>query len=216
MIRAAALGALLLCCTGCGSQTAVVSSSSLHLSATSPHAPPRSMTLNTSPDGGFYVNPNRLAVATVATVDGASIAGLSSSVADAVHATSHLGNPVAIVFRVNNNGKASSDPAFGDMQIASDYAPTAASGKARGYYHPFLPVAMVVAGAEPEDNCAVHLDQGQSATVILVYPPMQPAQTILWGIYGGPTVTLHVGGRVPPLPESLRAEGCTPPPEVSA
>jgi len=113
--------------------------------------------------------------------------------------------------RLHNDGRAGSEPALQDLQVASDYAPAGtASGPLRALYHPTFPLAAlsdrVITG-----DCTVHLDPGQTATVLLLYPPLRPSPTYLWGRFASFSLELHGGGGVPGLDGDLHVAACTPP-----
>lgn len=206
------LGSMLASCGASG--VVQIDSSQLKLPPASGSTELASLDLRTTPDGGFYVNPDAIKVLADGPVNAAPLLALGGNARDALNATAPAGSPFAIVLRITDNGKAGSDPSFGDLQIASDYAPAQAGQTSlHHYYHPLVPLTLL-SDAELTDNCAVHLDPGSSAIVILVYPAIKNSSSVYWGWFGGPAVTLKRGGSTQ-LPPVLNAEYCSPAPVQS-
>jgi hypothetical protein len=73
----------------------------------------------------------------------------------------------------------------------------------------------VVSATRPGGDCSVHLDPGHPIVVILVYPPVNLAKTMVWGAYGDFVLTVPTGGALPVLPGTLQAVTCAPPDTVA-
>jgi len=205
---AAALAGVGLAACG-GSAPALVQSQALGLPAGRTVPTLASTTLYTSPDGGIYRNPDPLRVIVARTIDGAPLAGRLGRAATGWDQLSGLGPFEVIGFSLRNDGKVGSDPEIDDLQIASDFAPPSAAGPLRHYYHPLFPIAAL--SELRGSDCAVHLDPGQSATVLLVYPPVRQAPVLLWGRYQDFAVSLHPGGALPNGLLELYLTPCHPP-----
>jgi hypothetical protein len=209
----AALAVLL---AGCGGGHPGVPAEALGLPEESPPAILATVPVATSPDGGIYRNPDRLDVLLVGTLGGGAVAarlGLGPSAAGWT-ALRPLGDLLVVGLRLRNDGKASSSPEVGDLQVASDYAPPGTdAGPLRHFYHPTLPLAALSTSGVSAD-CSVRLDPGQSAAVVLLYPPIRRTPAILWGRYGEFAVQLPLGGGLPPGLGTLRGVACSPPPMV--
>jgi hypothetical protein len=192
-LAAAVAGVGLAACGG--SAPATVASQVLGLPAGRTVASIASTTLYTSPDGGIYRNPDPLEVIVVGAIDASDVAGRLGKAAAGWAQLSALGRFEVIGFRLRNDGKVGSDPEIDDLQIASDFAPPTATGPLQHYYHPLFPLAALA--ERRGSDCGVHLDPGQSSTVLLVYPPVRQAPSLLWGRYQDFAVSLHAGGAVP-------------------
>lgn len=197
---------------GCGGGGPTLPASALRLPATAATAAPLATTrVATSPDGGIYVNWDDLSVVLLTTTDGAPIAGRLGDRAAEWPALRPLGRLTLLGIRLRNTGRAGSEPSLDDLQVASDYAPDGtASGPLRHLYHPTFPLAAlsdrVIAG-----NCSVHLDPGQAATVLLVYPPLRASASYLWGRFRRFALELRPGGTAASLGGDLHLAACTPP-----
>jgi hypothetical protein len=210
--RAVLGAAALLAAAGCGSGGGpTLAASALGLPSTGAGERQLASThVDTSPDGGIYVNRDDLDVVLLTTVDPAPIAARLGDRVAGWPALRALGRFTLLGLRLRNQGKAASEPALNDLQVASDFAPDGTStGPLRHLYHPTYPLAALsdqgIAG-----NCTVHLDPGQTATVLLVYPPLRPAATYLWGRYQRFALDLRPGGGAA-LAGDLHAAACTPP-----
>jgi hypothetical protein len=197
--------------TACGGGSLVLGGSALSLPTAAP-AQLGTTTVYTSPDGGIYRNPLRLDVLMVARAQVSSIATALGSASSDWAALQPFGTFTLLAVRLRNDGKAFADPELRDLQIASDFAPPGtASGPLRHFYHPTYPLAAV--GSTPlSAECQPHLDPGQSTTVVLVYPPIRPTPTILWGRYQEFALRLDFGGGVGSLFSGrVHATPCPPP-----
>ncbi len=213
--RLAAALAATAALTGCGRAGPTLDASGLGLPATVA-APQAVRDVATSPDGGIYRNPDRLEVVYVGPVDADPVA-------------SHLGEPArewaqlkpygaftAVALRLRNDGKSGSEPELDDLQVAGDLAPGGADqGPLRHFFHPAFPLA-AVADRPLAGNCTVHLDPGQQATVILLYPPLRTDLPVVWGRYTDFALSLRRTGGVGDLHGGLHAGACTPPSVSSA
>jgi hypothetical protein len=198
---------------GCGSASgAQLAAASLDLPSGNPMRPLGSTTMYTSPDGGIYRNPDHVDVTLVSTQAIDTVAQRTGQVA--AWQPLHSFGPFAVVgLRVRNDGKAGSDPALNDLQLASDLAPDGtASGPLHHFYHPMFTLA-VVSDLPIGDACSVHLDPGQTASVLLVYPPIRPVTSVLWGRYDDFSVHAGTGGGLSFAGDQLFAAACTPPPQ---
>lgn len=168
------------------------------------------VTLYTSPDGGIYRNPDHLELRLLTREPPSTLASLLPSV-NGVHELASLGDFTFVGLTVRNDGKAFSDLQLNALQIASDYAPdAAASGALRHYYHPLFPLAVLTVHGS-DASCTVHVDPGQHAVAVLVYPPLRATDTIVWGAYKDFAVRAPFGGALPTGSYSWRAQPCTPP-----
>jgi hypothetical protein len=211
----AALAALVVPVAGCGGGSPAVRAAALGLPVTTHPAILATVPVATSPDGGIYRNPDRLDVLLAGTLDGAAVTARLGPPAAGWTALRPLGNLLVVGLRLRNDGKASSSPEVGDLQVASDYAPPGTdAGPLRHFYHPTLPLA-ALSTAEVSGDCSVRLDPGQSAAVLLLYPPIRRTADILWGRYGEFAVRLPLRGGLPADLGTLRAVACTPPPMVA-
>lgn len=212
--RAALLAAGAAVLAGCGSNSgAAVTAAELGIATAAPAAvtPLASATLYTSPDGGIYRNPDRADVVLAGSVDGAALAARLGAEAASWSQLDGLGPFTAIALRLRNDGKVGSDPALDDLQIASDFAPPGtAAGSLRHFYHPMWPIALV-SDRPLQDSCAVHLDPGETALAVLVYPPVRRTGPLLWGRYGDFAVNVPLGGAAAAPGTGLHAATCSPP-----
>lgn len=195
---------------GCGS-AAELDAAALGLPQQGPVRSLATATVATSPDGGIYKNPDHLEVLLVERHGIDPVAADLGSKAASWAQLRGLGDFTLVGLRLRDDGKVSSDPQLGDLQMASDYAPSGtASGPLRHFYHPTFPLA-VVADSNPASDCSIHLDPGHSGIAILVYPPVDLGSTMVWGRLGDFVLTVPVGGALPPLSTQLHAVACTPP-----
>ncbi|HVS41161.1 MAG TPA: hypothetical protein VMU20_02725 [Candidatus Dormibacteraeota bacterium] len=203
-------GTLLVACGG--GSGATVPASALGLPPASGGAPALASTrVATSPDGGIYVNWDDLSVVLLTTTDATPIAGRLGGLAPTVTALRPLGRFTLVGVHLRNRGKVGSEPALDDLQVASDYAPDGtSSGPLRRLYHPTFPLAALSPQAIAGD-CTVHLDPGQTATVLLLYPPLRTAASYLWGRFDGFSLELRPGGRAEDVDGDLHVAACTPP-----
>ena len=168
-------------------------------------------TVATSPDGGIYRNPDHLEVLLVERHDAGAVAARLGTAAASWAQLRGLGDFTLVGLRLRDDGKVSSEPQLGDLQMASDYAPPGtSSGPLRHFYHPTYPLALV-SDTSAGSDCSIHLDPGHSGIAILVYPPVNLAATLVWGRLGDFVLTVPVGGALPPLETNLHAVACTPP-----
>ena len=204
---AAAVTATLL--GACGHASPTIDSAGLGL----PSAPANAMAsqqVATSPDGGIYRNPDQLDVVWVGTVDPDALAARLGTTA-AWAPLRPLGPMLGVGLRLRNDGKAGSEPELDDLQVASDQAPPGtSSGALRAFYHPTYPLA-ALSDVNVTGNCTVSLDPGQSATVVLLYPPTAAGQRIVWGRYLEFALALQRGGGLGDVPSGLHAAVCAPP-----
>lgn len=167
-------------------------------------------TVYTSPDGGIYKNPDHVDITLVSRQDVDAVAQRTGQSA-AWQPLRTLGPFSVVGMRLRNDGKAGSEPSLNDLQLASDLAPdSTASGPLRHFYHPMFTLA-VVSDQPIGDSCSVHLDPGQTASVLLVYPPIKPVASILWGRYNDFSVQAVLGGGLSFGSDQLHASACTPP-----
>jgi hypothetical protein len=204
----------------CGSQ-ATVASSSLGIPDAKHPAVLGRATFHTSPDGGIYDNPDPVQVTLVGRIP---FHGLASRVG-----TQHQWSPLAaygaltvVGFRMHNAGLAGSDPQLDQLQIASSSWSTCASGGEgalcpRGvsratfdkFYYPAFPLAGL-STVSVGSQCQIHIDPGQTVTVVLVYPPIRATASLTWGEYGSFAISLPLGGSIAPTGD-LKVSVCTPP-----
>jgi hypothetical protein len=209
--RVAALLAAVSALSACGSSAAVLDAGSLHLPSSSSAAALAAATVSTSPDGGIYRNPDHLEVMLVEQHNVDAVATQLGSASGSWSQLRSLGDFTLVALRLRDDGKVSSDPQLGDLQMASDYAPAGtSSGPLRHFYHPTYPLALV-ADSSPGDGCSIHLDPGHSGVAILIYPPIALPTTLVWGRLGDFVLSVPTGGALPPLAGALHAEVCTPP-----
>jgi hypothetical protein len=165
----------------------------------------------TSPDGGIYRNPDNLQVVLIGRHGVDAVASQLGAAASGWSQLHRFGDFTLVALRLRDDGKVSSDPLLGDLQLASDYAPAGtASGPLRHFYHPTYPLA-VIADSKPGSDCSIHIDPGRSGVAILVYPPVELPSTVVWGRLGDFVLSIPAGGALPPLAGSLHAVACTPP-----
>jgi hypothetical protein len=168
-----------------------------------------STTYRTSPDGGIYQNPDPLTVTLVGRIPMQPLARTLG--AQSRWATLAAYGPLTVVgFQLHNAGLAGSDPQLNSLQVASDLSPTGASPAiVSRFYYPAYPLAGL--STVPIDGqCTVHLDPGQTVTVVLVYPPIRSTTYVTWGEYGDFAIAIPLGGAIP-VTGTLRANLCTPP-----
>lgn len=196
---------------GCGGTSLSFDAAALGLPTSNAPAVLAATTVATSPDGGIYRNPDHLDVLLVARHDVAAVAAQLGAAASGWSALQRYGAFTLVAIRLRDDGKVSSDPLLGDLQLASDYAPAGtATGQLRHFYHPTFPLA-VVAASKPADDCSVHIDPGHSVVAILVYPPVSLPRTVVWGRLGDFVLSIPAGGALPSIPGQLHARACTPP-----
>lgn len=168
-------------------------------------------TVATSPDGGIYRNPDHVEVTLVHHGNAALVASRLGGATSQWQPLNRLGAYTMVGMRVRDDGKVGSDPELNDLQVASDFAPAAADHEPlHHFYHPTYPLA-AVSDATVNDDCSVHLDPGQSATVILLYPPLRPAATIVWGRFDGFALTLRTETGSIAASGTMHAAACSPP-----
>jgi hypothetical protein len=196
--------------TGCGPGGVALDVAALGLPQGGAPAALATTTVTTSPDGGIYKNPDHMEVLLVRRhpVDAlATRLGTAASWAQ----LRPLGDFTLVAVRLRNDGKVSSDPRLGDLQMASDYAPAGtATGPLRRFYHPTYPLALI-ADSSPSADCSIHIDPGHWGLAVLVYPPVDLPTTLVWGRLGDFVLSVPTGGALPPLQTDLRAVSCTPP-----
>ena len=167
-------------------------------------------TINTTPDGGIYENPDHVEVMLVGRHDVSMVEALLGGTASSWSQLSRFGPFTLVALTLRNDGKAGSDPQLNNLQLASDYAPAGtSSGPLRVFYHPTWPLALLSPTA-PGDNCSVHIDPGHTAVAILVYPPDDIPRSVVWGAYHSFVLTIPTGGALPAL-SSLDVAACSPP-----
>ena len=187
-----------------------MTSSSLHLPSATGTRPLGTATVYTSPDGGIYRNPDHVDITLLSTQDVDSVAQRTGQTAS-WQPLRTLGSFFVVGVRLRNDGKVGSDPSLNDLQLASDLAPDGtASGPLRHFYHPMFTLA-VVSDQPIGDACSVHLDPGQTVSVLLIYPPIKPVASILWGRYDDFSVQAGLGGGLSFGSDQLYASACTPP-----
>jgi hypothetical protein len=180
-----------------------------------------SATYDTSPDGGIYVNPDPIHVTLVGRISMEPLAqriGAQKTWA----ALQGLGPLTAVGFQLTNDGLAGSSPQLDDLQIASSSWATCQAGSSTAlcpagvsratfnqFYYPAYPLAGLSTVAI-DASCSVSIDPGQTATVILIYPPIRSTSYVTWGEYGTFAVALPLGGAVADT-GALRANICVPP-----
>jgi hypothetical protein len=208
--RVAALGLLAaVVLPGCGHPGPTLDTSGLGLPSASA-SPMATRQMATSPDGGIYRNPDNVDVLWVGSVDPTPIATRLGTTT-AWSPLSPLGALLGVGLHLHNDGKAGSQPALNDLQVASDQAPPGTdSGPLRRFYHPTFPLA-ALSDLPVTGDCTVNLDPGQSATVVLLYPPTATGSRVVWGRYTEFALELHRGGGLGHLPDGLHVGACTPP-----
>ena len=173
--------------------------------------PLASTTLFTSPDGGIYQNPDHLDVQLVMRHAPDEVLQMLPGSAPSWQGLRGLGAFTFIGVAVRNDGKAGSDPQLNALQIASDFAPAGtASGPLRQYYHPMFPLAMLSAHVS-DANCTLHVDPGEQAVAVLVYPPISASNSIVWGVYQSFALRLPFGGALTQIPAAWTATACLAP-----
>ena len=197
--------------SSCGSGSAVLDAGALGLPSRTAPTALGTATVSTSPDGGIYRNPDHLEVMLVERHNVDVVGGELGAASSRWSQLRGFGDFTVVALRLRDDGKVSSDPQLGDLQMASDYAPAGtASGPLRHFYHPTYPLALV-ADSNPGDGCSIHLDPGHTGVAILIYPPVNLPTTLVWGRLGDFVLSVPVGGALPPLAGALHAEACTPP-----
>jgi hypothetical protein len=197
--------------SGCGSGSAVLDVAALGLPSRSAPTALATATVSTSPDGGIYRNPDHLEVMLVERHNVEAVASQLGTAASAWSQLRDFGDFTVVVLRLRDDGKVSSDPQLGDLQMASDYAPAGtANGPLRHFYHPTFPLALV-ADSNPGESCSIHLDPGHSGVAILIYPPVNLPTTLVWGRFGDFVLSVPTGGALPSVAGALHTEACTPP-----
>lgn len=204
---------LLLLLGGCGHGVAALEAPVLGLPVAARPVALASTTIHTSPDGGIYQNPVSVEVLLVARREVGALEAQLGARAGAWQPLHRFGPFTIVAVRVRDDGKAPSDPDLGATQLASDYAPAAATGPLARFYHPTFPLA-VVALAPPAGDCSVHLEPGRSLVALLVYPPENLPATVVWGTYRQFALSVPVRGALPPLQGQLRAVACSRPQTV--
>ncbi|HEX6537558.1 MAG TPA: hypothetical protein VF155_00065, partial [Candidatus Dormibacteraeota bacterium] len=170
-----------------------------------------STTLFTSPDGGIYQNPDPLRLLMVVRQSAAPVMRQLGSGAGSWRSLQQFGDFTYVAIAVTNHGAAGSDPQLNSAQIASDFAPPGTeSGALRHFYHPMFPLA-ILREQSTDVQCGMHLDPGHSSIVVLLYPPVGAAGTIVWGMYQTFALRVPFGGGVPPGAQAWHAAVCTPP-----
>jgi hypothetical protein len=166
-------------------------------------------TYHTSPDGGIYDNPDPLQVTLVGRVPMQALA----QPLGAEHQWSALapyGALTVVGFQLHNSGLAGSDPQLNDLQVAADLAPKGApQSTISRFYYPAYPLAGL-STVSVSSQCQVHLDPGQTISVVLVYPPIRSTTYVTWGEYGSFAIAIPVGGEMARVGD-LKVSLCTPP-----
>ncbi len=193
----------------CAGSTPMVSLTSLGLPQQD--KPLAAVTINTSPDGGIYQNPDPMTVVMIARAPGRELIKQSGSGATDWTALERYGDFTFVGVAVRNKGAAGSDPQLNAMQIAADYAPAGtASGPLSHFYHPMFPLALL--SLEPSDqNCTLHVDPGQTQMAVLAYPPISATPSIVWGVFHVFAIRAPFGGGLPGATLDWRLTLCTAP-----
>jgi len=178
-------------------------------------------TYETSPDGGIYVNPDPIKVTLVGRIPMEPLAQQLKA-GHQWAALSGLGDLTVVGFQLSNAGLAGSSPQLNNLQIASSSWATCESGTggalcppgvSRSVFNQFYYPAYPLAGLSTisiDGSCSISVDPGQTATVLLVYPPIRSTSYLTWGEYGTFAIALPLGGGLPPAP-NLRASVCAQP-----
>ena len=197
--------------SSCGSGSAVLDAGALGLPSRTAPTALGTATVSTSPDGGIYRNPDHLEVMLVERHNVDVVGGELGAASSPWSQLRGFGDFTVVALRLRDDGKVSSDPQLGDLQMASDYAPAGtASGPLRHFYHPTYPLALV-ADSNPGDGCSIHLDPGHTGVAILIYPPVNLPTTLVWGRLGDFVLSVPTGGALPPMSGGLHAETCSRP-----
>lgn len=168
-----------------------------------------STTYSTSPDGGIYVNPDPVKVVLVGRLPMEPLAQRLGADGQWTPLRG-LGELTAVGFQLENAGLAGSDPQLNSLQVAADLAPAGISSVTRDrFYYPAYPLA-ALSTVTLDGQCAVHVDPGQTITVVLVYPPVRSTSYVTWGEYGDFAIAVPVGGAIP-VSGGLHAGVCAPP-----
>jgi hypothetical protein len=169
------------------------------------------VTINTSPDGGIYQNPDPMKVVMVSRASGKPLIGKGGPSANAWTALEQYGDFTFVGITIHNSGAAGSDPELNAMQIAADYAPAGtASGPLSHYYHPMFPLAMLSLESS-DQNCTLHVDPGETEPAVLAYPPISATPSIVWGVFHLFAIRAPFGGGIPGGGQSWQLTVCTPP-----
>lgn len=169
------------------------------------------VTINTSPDGGIYQNPDPMTVDMVGRAPGVPLIRIGGSDATGWKALEPYGDFTFVGISVRNHGAAGSDPQLNAMQIAADYAPAGtASGPLSHFYHPMFPLA-ILSLESSDQNCTLHVDPGETQLAVLVYPPISATPTIVWGVFDLFAIRAPFGGGLPEASQHWRLTTCTPP-----
>ncbi|HEY6468612.1 MAG TPA: hypothetical protein VI434_02495 [Candidatus Dormibacteraeota bacterium] len=194
---------------GCAGPTPMVSLTSLGLPQGG--KPLADVTIDTSPDGGIYQNPDPMTVVMITRAPGGALIKQSGSDARDWAALERYGDFTFVGIAVRNKGAAGSDPQLNAMQIAADYAPAGtSSGPLSHFYHPMFPLALL--SLEPSDqNCTLHVDPGESQLAVLAYPPISATPSIVWGVFDVFAIRAPFGGGLPGATPDWRLTRCTPP-----
>lgn len=170
-----------------------------------------STTLFTSPDGGIYQNPDPLRLLMVVRQSADPVMRQLGAGAAPWRALQQFGDFTYVAVAMSNHGAAGSDPQLNTAQIASDFAPPGTdTGALRHFYHPMFPLAILREQAS-DVQCGTHLDPGRGSIVVLLYPPVSAAATIVWGMYQTFALRVPFGGGVPGGAQAWHAAACTPP-----
>lgn len=181
------------------------------LSFPTSHDPLASTTLYTSPDGGIYQNPDPLQVLMVRRQSAEPVMQQVGATAASWRGLEQYGEFTYVAVAISNRGAAGSDPELNNAQIASDFAPPGTeSGSLRHFYHPMFPLA-ILRSQNSDVKCGMHLDPGKSTVMVLLYPPVSDADSIVWGMYQTFALRVPFGGGVPPGARAWHASACTPP-----
>jgi hypothetical protein len=211
---------LALLVAGCGGQPNL-SAAQVGLPSASHPRTLASATYDTSPDGGIYINPDPIHVTLVGRIPIEPLARQIGAEKQWAPLES-LGELTAVGFQLTNNGLAGSNPELDSLQIASSSWETCEAGAASAlcpegvsrstfnqFYYPAYPLAGL-STVSIDGSCSINLDPGQTATVILVYPPIRSTTYLTWGEYGTFAVALPLGGAITET-SALRANICVPP-----
>lgn len=165
--------------------------------------------LYTSPDGGIYVNPDRLTVSAVVTGKAGNLGGIVGVSNFSKLAT--FGPYTYVVMTVTNLGQGVSTPQFNDTQLAVELAPPAAlHGPTSSLYSPIFPIGLL-SSVPIQSSCAINLNPGQKVWVVLMYPPIQSSAkfpSVVWGEYQDFQLTLARYNHAASLPDTLYAGSC--------
>ncbi|MHB8490435.1 MAG: hypothetical protein ACYDCS_14145 [Candidatus Dormibacteria bacterium] len=202
-----------LCATvlmGCAGSTATLNPSALGLPKGGKAL--ATVTFNTSPDGGIYLNPDPMHVVMVDRAPGGPLIKSAGATASDWSSLRQFGDFTFVGVTVRNNGAAGSDPTLNEMQIAVDYAPAGtATGPLSHFYHPMFPLAML-SPESSDEHCTLHVDPGQTQVAVLAYPPVSATSSIVWGVFHLFAVRASFGGGLPAKTATTwQLTLCTPP-----